>query len=158
MQSETPKSCNPLLRDIETERALFNDEEIPILSYQAAALRTVLKLLQEDKTSLESRPKQTRSERRRARTLLVDIYVGVSAEVFMLCIFATTVSKMHKFRPRLVVPRLKTWLMANPLPKGLTAITTKLCNAHSIDTLVNSHTVVVGMTHVPFYTKYTKYI
>lgn len=138
-----------LLEAMEIERASFTDEKAAILSYQAAALRTVLELLQEDTASLERRSKQRRSERKRARAFLVDTYTGVSPEVFMLCIISTAISKMENLVPRLALPRLKTWLMGTSVPKGLTALTMEVCHVHSIGTLISSHQTLISTNYDP---------
>ncbi|KAF2843882.1 hypothetical protein T440DRAFT_559887 [Plenodomus tracheiphilus IPT5] len=139
MQPKSLGQYNWLLDAIEAERASFDDEKVPLLSCHAAALKTAIDLLLEDEVSLEKRSKQRRCERLKARTLLVDIYTGVSPEVFMLCIFATTITKLEKVPPKVAVPKLRALSKTKPLPKGLIETTMELCNAYSIDALISSH-------------------
>jgi hypothetical protein len=155
MQPKSLEHCNWLLEAIEAERASFNDEKVPLLSCHAAALKTAIKLLQEDEGSLKKRSKQRRSERLKARTLLVDIYTGVGPEVFMLCVFATTITKLEKVPPKVAVPQLRALWKTKRLPKGFSETTTELCNAYSIDALISSHKIDISMRYLFLYVKVT---
>ncbi|KAF2843870.1 hypothetical protein T440DRAFT_117054 [Plenodomus tracheiphilus IPT5] len=155
MQPKSLGQYNWLLDAIEAERASFDDEKVPLLSCHAAALKTAIDLLLEDEVSLEKRSKQRRCERLKARTLLVDIYTGVSPEVFMLCIFATTITKLEKVPPKVAVPKLRALSKTKPLPKGLIETTMELCNAYSIDALISSHKADISRRYVFLYVKVT---
>ncbi|PVH98632.1 hypothetical protein DM02DRAFT_530790 [Periconia macrospinosa] len=139
MRSSPPKSCDSLLERVERERATFDDEKVPLLSYQASAFISSYDLLREDAVSLAKRSKQRRSERLRARTLLVDVFTGVSPEVFLLCVITTPITKLEKIPPKDIIPMLRVWWRAAPHPRGLTAVATELCDTNSIRTLISSY-------------------
>ena len=148
MRSATPCLCEKLLTDVETERATFHDNKLPLLSYQANAFNSCLKVLQEDEASLRRLTKQRRSDRMKVRTFMTDIYLGVGSEAFLLCIITTTITRMEKMHPRHVIPKLRTWWGACLHPSGLTAIARELCDAHSIEKLITSHQTKIGTSDI----------
>ncbi|KAK7178077.1 hypothetical protein PSPO01_15877 [Paraphaeosphaeria sporulosa] len=93
-----------------------------MLLHQKKAIQTWRDLLQEDEESSNKRSKQRRSERKRARNLLVDIHSTVGPEAFLLCVLATSISKWATISPEVIIPKLRTWWKTALHPEGLTAI------------------------------------
>ncbi|OCL14011.1 hypothetical protein AOQ84DRAFT_69950 [Glonium stellatum] len=108
MSSRSIESNDWLIEQLEKERATFNNDTYPLLSYQIDAFRSCYDLLREDMVSLAKRSKQSRSERLRARTFLMDVFLGVGPEVFLLCILAAPISKLHKITPKGLLPKLQS--------------------------------------------------
>ena len=77
--------ANTFVERLETERATFDNDTHPLPKYQKGAFELCGILLQEDTASLAQRSKQHCSSRLRARTLLIDVFNGLGAEVFLLC-------------------------------------------------------------------------
>lgn len=138
MSSKSIESNDWLIEQLEKERTTFNNDTYPLLSYQIDAFRSCYDLLREDVVSLAKRSKQSRSERLRARTFLMDVFLGVGPEVFLLCILAAPISKLHKITPKGLLPKLQSWWKSASHPQGLTAAATELCEANSISTLISS--------------------
>ena len=120
---------------LETERATFDDESHPLPKYQKDAFELCCKLLQEDEASLAQRSKQHRSSRLRARTLLIDVFEGLGAEVFLLCTLATTITKLSTITHSDLFPKLRAWWKTAEHPHGLTECANGLCDANSIGSL-----------------------
>jgi hypothetical protein len=89
-----------LIEQLEKERAIFDDNTYPLLSDQTDAFKSCYDLQREDAVSLEKRSKQRRSQRVPARTLLMDVFLGVGPEVFILCVLALPMSKLDKLKPK----------------------------------------------------------
>jgi hypothetical protein len=138
MSSNTLKTSNWFFEQLEKERAAFEDESCPLLSWQVDSFAICYNLLREDAESLAKRSKQRRSERLRARTLLVDVFLAIGSEVFLLCVLAAPISKLEKISPKSDIPKIRTWWKTASHPHGLTEIATELCETYSIRTLVSS--------------------
>jgi hypothetical protein len=149
MSSKSPELCDQLIEAIETTKAAFGDETSTLLSSQINSFNHVLHLLQGDKPASGAKSKQNESDRRKARLHFVDVYTCVSPMAFMLCVFATTPTRMAKLDPAITVRKLTAWLDTNPIPKGLIEITKTLCETHSIGCLISSHRPNIGTRTTP---------
>jgi hypothetical protein len=132
------QSYDWLFEEIERQKATLADARCEMLSHQKKAFQTWRDLLQEDEESLNKRSKQRRSERIRARDLLVDIHSIIGPEAFLLCAIATSISKWVTISPEIIIPKLRTWWETALHPEGLTTIATSLCS--SIHILRNTNT------------------
>ena len=139
MSPSSMKTNDWLIEQLEKEKATFDEETCPLLSWQIDSFAACCDLLREDAVSLEKRSKQRRSERLRARAFLVDVFLAVGSEVFLLCVFAVPISKLEKISPKDTIPKLRTWWKTTSHPPGLTATAMKLCGANSIRTLISSY-------------------
>ncbi|XTI87765.1 hypothetical protein V2W45_1237987, partial [Cenococcum geophilum] len=59
-----------------------------------------------DIVSLTKRLKQSCSKRLRVRTFLIDVFLGVGPKVFLLCILAAPILKLHKITLKGLLPKL----------------------------------------------------
>ncbi|KAF1992732.1 hypothetical protein P154DRAFT_528256 [Amniculicola lignicola CBS 123094] len=128
-----------LVKLFDAALAAFDEDPCPLLSYQIDAFRSYLKILLENEDSLEVQPKQRRSEKKRVRNVLADIFVGVGTEVFILCTIAIPVSYLSAKATKNLVPELRHWWRTAPRPRALSQIATQLCDAHSISTRVSAY-------------------
>jgi len=138
MSSSSTKNIERLIEQLEKERASFEEEACPLLSWQIDSFASCYDLLRENAESLEKRSKQRRSERLRARNFLVDVFLAIGPEVFLLCVFAAPISKLEKISSRDAIPKLRTWWKTTSNPHGLTVVATELCEAKSIRALISS--------------------
>jgi hypothetical protein len=132
-----------LLEEIEKQSATFADTQQEMLSHQRKAFQTWQDLLQEAEESLNKRSKQRRSERIRARNLLVDIHSDIGPEAFLLCAIATSISRWATISPEVIIPKLRAWWQTALRPKGLTTIATSLCSSVHIlrKKIIGSNTI-----------------
>ncbi|MCJ1356466.1 MAG: hypothetical protein MMC33_006461, partial [Icmadophila ericetorum] len=73
-----------------------------------------------------------------ARNVLIDIFVGVGPEVFLLCSLNVPISKLSTTKQKDVLPTLRSWWKTASRLKGLRAIATVLCESSSISTLIST--------------------
>jgi len=124
---------------LEAELATFSDRLVPLLSYQIQAIQTVYDLLNEDGESIQNRSKQRRSEVSRARELLIDTYLRIGPEVFLLCTIALSISALAKLKPQQILPELDQWWKSAEHPEGLKSAAEKFCNENHVDSIVSSY-------------------
>lgn len=120
------------IEQLEAERVTFDDDTHSLPKYQKDAFESCCQLLQEDGASLAQRSKQHRSSRLRARTLLIDVFDGFGAEVFLLCTLATTITRLFTITHKDLFPMLRTWWKTAEHPHGLRECADGLCDANSI--------------------------
>ena len=73
-----------------------------------------------------------RYSRLRARTFLLDVFTGLSAEIFLLCTLAVSTTDLSKIPHKNM---FREWWRTAPHPRGLTETANELCAANSIGTL-----------------------
>lgn len=129
-------SANTFVERLETERATFDDDTHPLPKYQKDAFELCCILLQEDTASLAQRSKQHRSSRLRARTLLIDVFNGLGAGVFLLCTLAATITKLSTITHSDLFPKFRAWWKTSEHPHGLTECAEGLCEAKSIGAFI----------------------
>lgn len=127
-----------VIDSIKTALTQFNDQPCPLLLSQLELFRCYLEILREDTTSLAARSKQRRSERQRVRDTVVDIYVAVGKEVFVLCVIAVQASKITHKATKDLIPSLRQWWKTAPRPELLTTTTEEVCGTYSIESLISS--------------------
>jgi hypothetical protein len=127
-----------VVESIKTAFAQFNEQPCPLLLSQLESIRCYLEILREDSISLAARPKQRRNERQRVRDTLVDIYIAVGREVFVLCVIAVPASKITRKATKNLIPSLREWWKTAPRPESLTATTEEVCSTFSIASLISS--------------------
>jgi hypothetical protein len=137
--SQSDESPNWFIERLESERQKFDGSTHPLSEEESEAFLAWHALLQESATALSKRKRQTRSTRLRARSQIVDIFVSVGAEVFLLCTLSTTISKFTEGpRDNLRTSKLQTWWATVPHPQGLTQTAKDVCKAYSIGNLVGA--------------------
>ncbi|QVM05880.1 hypothetical protein D8B26_000587 [Coccidioides posadasii str. Silveira] len=115
--SAASNPSDSLIELLEKELATFGDAApYPLLSYQINAFLSYYDILREDDASLAKRRKQRRSERNRLRDLLIDIFIGVGAEVYLLCTLALPISRLSAEKSRDFIPKLRLWWKDAPRP------------------------------------------
>lgn len=129
-------SATTFIEHLEAERATFDDDIHPLPKYQKDAFESCCQLLQEDGASLAQRSKQHRSSRLRARTLLIDVFDGFGAEVFLLCTLATIITRLSTITHKDLFPMLRTWWKTAEHPQGLRECANGLYDANSITTFI----------------------
>lgn len=113
-------SVATFIEELESERTTFDDEIHPLPKYQYKAFELCCDLLREDGTSMAQRSDQHRSSRLRVRTLFTDVFVGLGAEVFLLCTLATSITKLSTISHRDLFSQLRAWWKSASHPCGLT--------------------------------------
>ncbi|KAI9780729.1 MAG: hypothetical protein M1816_002682 [Peltula sp. TS41687] len=121
---------------LESQRATFDDEAYPLPKYQSDAFQSCYELMREHPFS--KRSKQRRSTMMQTHTLLTDVFLSVGPEVFLLCTLSTSISKLATITLKGLVPELRRWWKTVSHPQGLSKTANELCQANSVDTLVNS--------------------
>jgi len=76
-----------------------------------------------------------RYSRLRARTFLLDVFTGLSSEVFLLCTLAVSITDLSKISHKNIFPTLREWWKTASHPRGLIEVANELCAANSIGTL-----------------------
>ncbi|KAK3700530.1 hypothetical protein LTR37_015931 [Vermiconidia calcicola] len=127
-----------LVEELENGRLEFEDAGKPLLSWQQDSVDTCLFLLREDAELMAGRSKQRRSERMRVRALLHDVFLGISADVFLLCVLAAPISKLAKLTPKNAIPKIRSWWKDAVHPHYLEEVATQLCNEESIVALLTT--------------------
>ena len=131
-------SVTAFIEKLEIERARFGNDAHPLPNHQNTAFESSCELLQENAASLNHRSKPQRNLRLRARTLLIDVFVGLGPEVFLLCTLAAAVTKLSTISQRDLFPNLRAWWNIAEHPHGLTECANGLCDSKSIGALIGS--------------------
>ena len=125
-------SVASLVDQLETERSTFDENAYPLAKYQQDAFQLCCDLLREPNVS---KPTKRDYARLRARTLLLDVFTGLGAEVFVLCTLAVSITDLSKVPHKHALPTLREWWKKASHPPGLTVTATDLCVANAIGTL-----------------------
>ena len=125
-------SAASLLERLEIERSTFDDTAHPLAKYQQDGFHLCCDLLREN---IVPKPTKHGYARLRARTLLLDVFAGIGAEVFVLCTLAMPITDLSKVPHKHTVPKLREWWKKALHPPGLTTTATELCAVYAIETL-----------------------
>jgi hypothetical protein len=137
LMASSKNSVDLLLEQLETERSTFGDDAHPLPTYQQDLFRLCCNLLREEPMAQTQKSTKHCYARSRARTLLVDVFTGLGAEVFLLCTLTMSITDLSKVPQKRMLPKLREWWKAATHPNGLTQIANELCNTNSINALVS---------------------
>jgi len=117
-QDTATDAIDALIQLLEKEVALFDDNTTPLLCSQLNSFTSAYEIIKEDHNLKLSR--QRLSDRARARDLLTDVFLILGPEVFLLCTFAITITRLSTIKSKEFIPRLRAWWASSPRPRGLT--------------------------------------
>lgn len=125
------KSSDWLIGQLEAERVTFEEDAYPLTTSQVKKFESMHDLLK-DKASLKIGSSQRQGRRTRVHNLLVDIGLGLGAEVLFLCTQAATITQLATVNQKGLLPALCKWWSRVSHPKGLTNVANKLWNSYSV--------------------------
>lgn len=120
---------------LEPEKSTFDDTPHPLLGYQQDAFQRCCDLLRDSTMSQTQKPTKHLYSRLRARTFLLDVFTGLGAEVFLLCVLAVSITDLSKIPHRGIFPTLREWWKTATHPRGLTETANELCASISITSM-----------------------
>ena len=129
-------SNNWLLENLNAEIAKFDDSVYVSPKHQMKALELCRDLLSYDRNQVATLSKARLRAREHARTALIDTFLGVGPEAFILCSISTSISRLAKTSLPSLVPDLRKWWKAASHPQGLIVSAKDLCETYSIPALV----------------------
>lgn len=103
------KPISWLIAQLKKEKEHFEDEVNWLAYGQVKRVEACDDLLKEGTNSLAKGSKKRRSARLRVRSLLVDAFLDVGQEVFLLCTLAVTISNLATIQLGSLVPKLRDW-------------------------------------------------
>ena len=143
--SQTAYSSDWLIEQLETAKSTFDDETSTLPTHQQNTFSKVYNSLR-DPSAISSSQK---SRVARVHALLMDAYVQLGSEVFLLCALATTITNLSSVPQRGLITCLRRWWTTTSHPHGLTAVASEICDQYAIESLVSRKRKITGMRNSP---------
>lgn len=124
------------VKQVENEEARFDEDICSLDEDQLEAFQSCCGLFREDAASLEKRSTAQRYRILRVRKLLQQVFLHLGAEVFLLCILATSITGLAKLDRVELHPKLRRWWKGVVAKRGLIQTAQKLCADNSVSGLI----------------------
>jgi len=130
------QSPNEFIKVLDETKAAFRETRLSLSTYQRQRFEECYNLLQENDSS-PVRGDRRQDRRKRTRNLLIDVFLVLGSEVFLLSTLAASITKLSEVRQRQLIPTLQKWWNDTTHPQGLTDTAVELCDLYSISTLAS---------------------
>lgn len=135
--SDMAKDGSWILENLAKELSEFDDQPRPLMAWEQPVLERYRDLFQETPASRQKRSKTRRSERSSVFNLFSDIFKTISQEVFLLCIFAGSITKWSTVDNKRSISIIRAWWRTAICPAGLKTSAHEVCEAYQFSRLIS---------------------
>ncbi|ORY01892.1 hypothetical protein BCR34DRAFT_89943 [Clohesyomyces aquaticus] len=137
MPSGPRKDCSDwLIGELQLNLQLFDDSTTSLLQSQKKTFDACCALLREHAEVVKNQPRSSRSTRRRARELLMDVFKSLGPEAFLLCASGPSITKLGENASHIRFSTIRNWWDSALRPQGLALVAKELCKDCGIGSLV----------------------